>query len=393
MKKLSALLFGFMLLVPQTLAATIASDFSSDLDKQHIQSLWPVNIKATADSEITAEHGITIMLNFTDPLIWENKVISVSGTAVSNGKIDSKVVAEYSKDYKVLHIPVKADFVSGEQFKVSNLSVRTYDYDTTRRYLELDINGDLVADAVDFNGYRVMDVDDTDNTHPYAIYDVESAINVDGSVTLSWAQPADYDIQYVRVDKWVTTNGMTSYKPKVFYEQLKNTYTDSALSGVDEVKYNVTAIDYVGFVSPDVYVTLDLTAPAVEEEPTEEPIDEEEEVTEDDEEVGETEEEELSRLLNYYRVRYSIKCMPSGVPAAENDSNCLWARIDLLYAQEKTGQSLVSTALSDRDVSLMESRRRWPELRYQENCVDAAEPASYCPALGKALNRIAYFLD
>jgi len=86
--------------------------------------------------------------------------------------------------------------------------------------------------------------------------------------------------------------------------------------------------------------------------------------------------------------------MPSGVAVAENNSACLWARIDLVYAQEVTGQVKVEgLALSARDLELMALRRQYPEARYQDNCVAAKVPASYCPALGKAVDRISYFLD
>jgi hypothetical protein len=86
--------------------------------------------------------------------------------------------------------------------------------------------------------------------------------------------------------------------------------------------------------------------------------------------------------------------MPSGVAVAENNSACLWARIDLVYAQQITGEELVAgVALTDRDLELMALRRQWPEARYEENCTLADTPASYCSALGKALDRISYFLD
>jgi hypothetical protein len=86
--------------------------------------------------------------------------------------------------------------------------------------------------------------------------------------------------------------------------------------------------------------------------------------------------------------------MPSGVAVAENNSACLWARIDLIYAQEKTGEEKVpGLALTERDLELMASRRKWPEMRYEDNCVSADEPAAYCSALGKALDRVSFFLD
>lgn len=85
--------------------------------------------------------------------------------------------------------------------------------------------------------------------------------------------------------------------------------------------------------------------------------------------------------------------MPSGVPAAVNDSACLWARIDLVYTQNTLSEEDVDTELTDWDLELMEKRLKYSEARYVDNCEEAEEPASYCSALGKALNRVHYFID
>ena len=107
-----------------------------------------------------------------------------------------------------------------------------------------------------------------------------------------------------------------------------------------------------------------------------------------------TEEEEiaeLNRLYNYYQVRHEIRCIgPSAIPKG---SLCLWAKIDLVYTQEKTSQSDVLISLYEKDLYLMALRVKWPEMRYQTKCIEASVPDKTCKALGESLKRIHYFID
>lgn len=95
-------------------------------------------------------------------------------------------------------------------------------------------------------------------------------------------------------------------------------------------------------------------------------------------------------LLDRYESRYHDKC--DG--ATLGDSACLWARIDLIYAQEQAEEVRVpELSLSARDLALMQLRRQWPKKRYEMNCVNVNEPAGYCFILAQALEKLHYFLD
>lgn len=73
---------------------------------------------------------------------------------------------------------------------------------------------------------------------------------------------------------------------------------------------------------------------------------------------------------------------------------CLWARINLLYAQETMGEVRIEgLELTAQDLRQMEGRRRWPEMRYERNCENAPQSAGYCERLGGDLEKIRYFLD
>ena len=393
MKKILLSLLAFALLTPTALAATLYSEYETVADKFERQEMAPIMITSTSDADITTEHGIRLMLATTDDahILWDDTQPGfVSGTAKDNGKIDLNVQVEFSEDYKFVFIPVKEDFVAGEWLNIIGLYVRAYNAKFEPKKLGMDLNGDMVADVEDINTYRVGNNVKTDLVEPYTVRDLTYEKNADGSVTFQWTLPLDYDYDGTAIDRERVKNGFTQLA--LVYDEYASTFTDTDLEGVTSATYFFYAHDWNGNRSEPVEVFIDFTAGQEEsvEEPEEEPVTEPvEEPVADEDEV-----DELSRLLNYYNVRYSIKCMPSGVVVAENNSACLWARIDLIYAQDLTGEEKVpGLALSARDLELMATRRRWPEQRHEDNCVAVAEPAGYCPALGKALNRISYFLD
>ena len=392
MKKIIISLFALALFAPGVLAATIVSEYQTTIDQNNTQEIAPVLITSTSDGDITAEHGIRILLVPYEKVLWDDADLVITGKAKDTGKVNLNVKPEYAEDYKSVFIPVMKDFEAGDWLSIQGLSMRGYDESFNDQLLGLDTNGDKVANVSDINVYYVGRTVRTDITAPYSVRNVEYSRNADGSITLNWEHAADYDFDGTTIDRVRTKGGFT--QQAMVYNDFGKSYTDNNLADVTAVTYSLISRDYAGNHGEPVVISIDLTEP-VAEEPEEEAV-EEEVVEEEEEEVvaPESEVQEMSRLLNYYNVRYSIKCMPSGVAVPENNSACLWARIDLVYAQELSGQEKVpGLALSARELELMALRRQWPEMRYQDNCVEASEPAAYCPALGKALNRISYFLD
>ena len=382
MKRTLIIFAGLLFFAPVVLAATIVSDHSTNLDQYEVKTMAPVMITSTSDGDITAEHGIQILIDKDDKILFDKRTLSFIGSAINNGRVNLNVQAVFSEDYKSVFIPVMKDFQAGDWLQVSGLALRAYDDDTVPRYMGLDLNGDFIAEVSDINKYEVGTSVNNDHTSPYPVNNAVYVINIDGSVTLTWNIPPDYDYYSTIINRTRVKSGNQSSLSTV-YDGFGTTFTDVDLTDVTSVSYSIVARDTKGNWSDPVVLEIDLTAPVEESaQPAEEPV------------APESEAEELSRLLNYYNVRYSIKCMPSGVVVAENNSACLWARIDLIYAQGVTGEEKVAgLALSDRDLELMTSRRKWPEKRYEDNCTLAEEPATYCPALGKALDRISYFLD
>ena len=397
MKKFLITLIVLVFFTTPVMAATLVSDYASSLDQNETLMIAPVTLTSTADGDITSEYGIHLLLDEEAKILFDDRSLTYTGNAINNGRINLNVEATFAADYKSLFIPVEEDFEAGEWLQVQGLALRAYDDDFNPKFMGLDLDGDMVAEVSDINSYEVDETEDNDKTAPYPAYDVAYLIEEDGDVTLSWELPPDYDYEKTIINRTRTKDGyeMTS----TIYSDYTGSFTDSDLDEVTFVSYSIVTADVDGNWSDAVVIEIDFNAEEegaaeAEEEETADTESAAEETEEEGADASEEEVSELSRLLNYYNVRYSIKCMPSGVAVAENNSACLWARIDLLYAQELTGEEKVTDlALSERDLTLMETRRRWPEQRYEDNCITAAEPASYCPALGKALDRISYFLD
>ncbi|MBU0577428.1 hypothetical protein KJ742_06845 [Patescibacteria group bacterium] len=395
MKKFVITLFCTLLIIPTAFAASIVSDYSSTIPQNYYETLAPATITADAEGEITAEYGINILIDVDKYILW-NVVdfITASGTAVSEGRVDAEIIPEYLEGYKVLHIPVNSDFAEGEFVTLNGLQLRTYDREISSRFLGLDIDGDFTADVIDINSYKVNTSIRTDNIPPYPIENVEYVIN--GNLTeieITWDNPPDYDVTSNYIYRTVTRNGSTGLLETLYENMLMESVTDEDVQEGDEIFYEIYVKDSRN-LSEAYELNVTIEEPIVDGEevsgPGQSPAPSEEESAE---EPLSDEFEALNSLYNYYKVRYSIKCMPSGVPASANDSACLWARIDVLYAQEMLDYDDVDASLSDWDLELMAKRLKYPEARYEDNCEVADEPASYCSALGKALERVHYFID
>ena len=364
MKKIILSLVVSLLLVPVAQAAMVLSDYGNRIAQNYTQVIAPINFIAEADNEITAEFGMNLLVDPYLYILWsDEETITASGTAVDEGRLDAEVTPVYSNDKKSVYIPINSDLMNGEVITLTGLAMRGYDRDFSNRYLGLDINGDLITDFSDLSGYKVDSDIRTDQTIPYPVYDVDYEINeAMTELTITWTNPPDYDLVSHNVERVITRDGQTSLMQLILDGVYSDTFRDEDVQEGDEITYYIYARDRrnVG----EAYELFAVVEPAPIEEPVEEPV--EEPIVEPV--VEETELEELDRLLNYYGIRYSIKCMPSGVAVPTNDSACLWARIDLIYAQELLGVSNIDTSLTDFDIHLMTIRRQYPEARYLDNC-------------------------
>jgi hypothetical protein len=388
MKKIILSFVALFMIVPSVSAATIYSENTTSMYKSDTKELWPVTIIAEKNNEITAANGINLM--FESPaiqLLWDAvPTLSASGTAVTNGRVSAAPTVQYLNRYSVLHIPVLTDFVAGETAIFTGIRVRSYHTPYGSQFLRLDVTGDYVADAIDVNRIEVYDVFATDNTPPYPPTDVTIALSSDlKNVALSWKAPPDFDLAGMVLDRKRVRNGMTQDLNVLNFSPLTS-YTDTDIQEGDVLTYRLYATDTQHF-SEAFVKTIEVKASTAPSTPPSNPP----AVEPPAPIINATDEQkQLSSLFGYYKTRQAIKCREGISPT---DSACLWAKIDVVYAQALLNRSDVNISLSARDLELIALRIVWPEKRYKTECTDATTPAKSCPALGKSIRRAHYFID
>lgn len=394
MKKVLSFVIAALFLSPSLAqAASIISERGTTLAQNQIKTFEPILITAEADNEITAEHGMNLIIDPNNRVLWHAvETIYFDGTAVDEGRMPASMTPQYSEDYRIVHIPVLENFREGEAVRVAELKMRAYDREMGSRFLYLDITGDLVGETQDLNRYTVTATVLGNATAPYPPSSVKAELAEDlKSVHLTWNNPADWDFEGNILERKRIRNGQ-ELNTELFRRMTFTEYTDNDIEEGDVITYTLFSQDIKNQSEP-VIINLTVEQPEEPEEPVEEPEEPAEEPSEPVEEpqapeVDENETEELEGRFSYLKVRHAIKCREGG-----SVSNCIWAKAQLMYAQEILDRSEVNLSLSESDLELMRDRLPFWEDRRERRCVNAVVPGKTCPALTDLINRAYYFLD
>jgi hypothetical protein len=176
----------------------------------------------------------------------------------------------------------------------------------------------------------------------------------------------------------------------VLNNSILTSYVDTDIQVGDILTYKLYSTDNANF-SDALVQTVEVKAKMVQPEvptPPVSPVDQPTPPVQTDAQADEV--KKLNSLYGYYKVRQSIKCREGVAPG---DSACLWAKIDLVYAQALLARSDVKIELTARDLGFISTRIVWPEKRYQAECVEAPVADSSCPALQKSIKRAHFFID
>lgn len=379
---------------PFVFSSAFAIQFTAVSETQFNQSsndtpFWRLTVAADEHDEVTVEHGLNFVLPRGEAIQWDktkNFGIQLSGSAAN------KVIAtepKFFEDLKVLHLDVQMNFDKDDELHLTGLTPRTFRKAVSSRPLGLDINGNFYADLENFYPFLVKDAERSDFIPPYDPEGFHAEYKeAQKEVVLTWKNPPDYDFWQVAITRERTVDGK---KEKLdAYSGHEEMFIDRNLKD-GEVKYVMNAVDTWGNNSGAVQVILTIGDPPPPEDPhvptpppaptpPVTPSNQDKEIT------------SLTKLFDYYYIRYQIKCLATG--ADPEGSLCLANKIDLIYAQEKLGKvKALSAVITARDKYLMDLRLKWPQKRHEDNCVKAATKANYCTALRDSLDRQMYFIN
>ena len=380
------------IIVFYTHAAQFSAETSVKFEQSAINKAFPkLTIIAGASSEITKENDLSLILPDGMAIQWNtesNSSIKLSGTATTKVKSEPT----FSEDLYTLTFDVTEDFATDDTLYIEGLMPRTFKKEITSRTIGLDVNGDKMIDVVNVYSFLVKDYAKTDFAAPYKPKEFKVTYNKTAKqVEFSWKNPPDWDFLWTAVkrERWV--DGQKEVTE--IYKGTATAYSDSNVSEDEAITYSIYASDKSNNVTSPVEVAIKVGVPAVEPEEEEEPVVEPEDPKPEEEEGPEQDEKtaELKKQLNYYYLRYQIKCEIAGTNP--NSSNCLFSKIDLLYTQNILKEVKAKISLSERELSLLKSRIKWPELTYKKKCTDATTPDKFCPSLKEGIERTKYFIN
>lgn len=92
--------------------------------------------------------------------------------------------------------------------------------------------------------------------------------------------------------------------------------------------------------------------------------------------------------FSYYQTRYQIACRDHD----EADARCFWNKVEFVHAKEALGRNDVRDYLTSGELERISKRLGFLRTRYQTFCKGVDEPAYFCPALDKLVEKGQYFL-
>ena len=375
MKKQFLLTILSVFVVSQIAYATDITVFRQNTDTEAFNT---ITITATGSGDIQKAYGLNLMLLAGTPIIWNRDFSGV----VFGGDAASKVVMPFvpviSTNGFTMNIPLNVDFTAGQVLTIDGLKVRTYDRTLDSRALGLDVNGDGTSER-DVHILSINAVGVTDFIKPYDPANFQAVYNpTTKKVDLSWVNPPDFDFNQENLNRKLTRGGQTT--EEYLWQGQYTFYTDENVQQGDSITYMLMASDSHGNLTNTLEKTVTIALTPVEP-PVAPPANESTEMT------------FLNRQFAAYKIRYSIKCNPAGGIVQTGDSACLWAKIDLIYTQEKLGKNDVAVSLSSAEKALIAKRIVFSEARYQDACVNAAVAPKYCSATERGIQRAHYLLD
>lgn len=269
---LAAAIF-FLAAAPALAAPTISSEVDQSFNQyQNIEQVRDITITDdSAAPQITASGDIRIHIPADFPVIWDDRVVSVSlsGSAVDSAKFaDGSAAVSYEDADKTAVIEVSADFAAGESVKVAGLFAEGFYWSDANARLELILESGGSVAAADSKSMQVWTSSYDDAYEPETPSDIQISQTADNEVKITWTDPSDMDASQIQILRGVSPLPVSG-TPFTEIGRGEEEFIDSNVSIGDAVSYILRATDgrNLSSNSAEVSITLveevELPAPEV----------------------------------------------------------------------------------------------------------------------------------
>jgi len=258
---LAATIF-FFAAAPVLAAPTISSEDDQSFNQyQNIEQVRDITITddSTA-SQITASGNIRIRIPADFPVIWDDRVssVSLSGSAVDSARFaNGSAAVSYEDSDKTAVIEVSSDFATGESVKVAGLFVEGFYWSDANAKLELILESGGSAVAIDSKSMQVWTSSYNDGHKPDSPENIQLAQTVDDKIKITWTDPPDMDASRVQILRGVSPLPVSGI-PFIEIARGEEEFIDSNISIGDTVSYILRATDgrNISSNSEEVSITL-----------------------------------------------------------------------------------------------------------------------------------------
>ncbi|MCK5471821.1 S-layer homology domain-containing protein [Candidatus Gracilibacteria bacterium] len=242
---LAATIF-FLAVAPALAAPTIFSEDDQSFNQyQNIEQARDITITDDSTvSQITASGNIRIRIPADFPVIWDDRVssVSLSGSAVDSARFTSGSAAvSYEDADKTAVIEVSSDFAADESVKIAGLFVEGFYWSDANAKLELilEFGGSVVA--VDSKSMQVWTGTYSDAYEPETPGSIQLT-QIDSTVKITWTDPSDMDVSQVQILRGVSPLPVSG-TPFIEVGRGEEEFIDSNISIGDTVSYILRATD------------------------------------------------------------------------------------------------------------------------------------------------------
>ena len=279
MKKTSFLLLFLILTNTAFALPTMNSgDNQTFSQNQNVTEIYDIVITEDPDTAYITAGTLKIIIPDSLEIIFDSQTtysyLTITGTAVDNGKVDERPIVRFENGDKTLIIPILADFDADESITITKVYMEGFHGSPSNSAnLIMEINGEQYLDQyyLDINSSTL-----NDGTEPDLPTNISIQDHADG-VQVTWIDPTDLDLSAVQILRGINIYPISGTP----YEEIGagvQEFIDTEVVEGDTVKYIFRSSDGINWSEQSVeyeYVVGSVPAETLAETPAEEITEEE----------------------------------------------------------------------------------------------------------------------